>query len=117
MHDAMVNAVWAVLAEVGQGHSGGYTALRLIRETFFIQAEESGRREAGAAEAEWQRAIVGAIEKTAVERVREGDPCIVEEQERGRDPNRFFDPKHGLKARTLRVSVERTGKLAVGPGR
>jgi len=117
MHDAMVNAVWAILSEVSQGHLGGYTALRLMRETFYIQADESGRREAGAAEAEWQRAIVGAIEKTAVERVRHGDPCVIEEAERGKDPNRFFDPKYGLRARRLRRSVERTGELAVGTGR
>ena len=117
MHDAMINAVWAILAEVGQGHIGGFTALRSIRETFFIQAADSGRREVGSAEAEWHRACVGAIEKTAIERVRTGDPCIVEEEERGRNPDRFFDPKHGLRARTLRKSVERTGKLAVGPGR
>lgn len=117
MHDAMVNAVWAVLAEISQGHAGGFKALLRLRETFLAQAEGSGRREDGAAEAEWSRAIVGAIEKTAIERVREGDPCIVEESERGKDPARFFDPKHGLKARSLRGSVETTGKLAVGPGK
>lgn len=117
MHDALVNAVWSVTAEISQGHAGGKSALKRIRTTFFAQADASGRREAGAAQAEWERACVGAIEKTAVERVREGDPCTVEEAERGKDPARFFDPKHGLKAQSLRVAVERTGKLAVGPGK
>lgn len=117
MHDAMVNAVWAVIAEIGQGHSGGRSALSEIRETFFAQAEESGRRSGNDAAEEWKRACTGAIEKTAIEHVREGDPCIIEEAERGKDPNRFFDTKHGLKARTLRAVVERSGKLAVGPGK
>jgi len=117
MHDAMVNAVWSVLAEIGQGHSGGYAALVRLRKTFIAQADDSGRREDGAAETEWQRAIVGAIEKTAIERVRDGDPCIIEEAEREKDPSRFFDPKHGLKARSLRLAVEKTGRLGVGPGR
>jgi len=117
MHDAMVNAVWAVLAEISQGHSGGFKALEKLRSTFLAQAEGSGRREDGAAETEWSRACVGAIEKTAIERVRQGDPCKVEESERGKDPARFFDPKHGLKARSLRLAVERTGRLGVGPGR
>jgi putative DNA primase/helicase len=117
LHDAMVNAVWSVLAEISQGHKGGYAALRKLRNTFIAQADESGRREPGAPEAEWSRACIGAIEKTAIERVREGDPCVIEESERGRDPNRFFDPKYGLRARKLRASVERTGKLAVGPGK
>lgn len=117
MHDAVVNAVWSVVAEISQGHSGGRDTLKRIRETFFAQAKASGRREEGAAEAEWARACTGAIEKTAIERVREGDPCAVEEAERGKDPTRFFDPKHGLKAVTLRQAVERTGKLAVGPGK
>lgn len=117
MHDALVNSVWAVTAEIAQGHTGGYKALARIRETFFAQADASGRREPGAAEAEWERACVGAIEKTAIERVREGDPCSVEEAERGKDPDRFFDAKHGLKARSLREAVEATGKLAVGPGK
>jgi P4 family phage/plasmid primase-like protien len=116
MHDAMVNAVWSVLAEVAQGHSGGYNALVRLRKTFLAQAEGSGRREEGAAKEEWQRAITGAIEKTAIERVRDGDPCAIEEAERGKDPDRFFDPKHGLKARSLRDAVEQTGKLAVGSG-
>jgi putative DNA primase/helicase len=117
MHDAMVNAVWSVLAEISQGHSGGYSGLRRLRETFLAQAEESGRRADGAAEEEWSRACIGAIEKTAIERVRDGDPCVIEESERGKDPARFFDTKHGLKARSLRDAVELTGKLAVGPGR
>ena len=117
MHDAMVNAVWSVLAEVSQGHSGGYRALVRLRETFMAQADGSGRREDGTAATEWQRAIIGAIEKTAIERVRDGDPCIIEEAERGKDPDRFFDAKHGLKARSLREAVELTGKLAVGPGK
>ncbi len=116
MHDAMINAVWAITAEIATGHSGGAAILRQYRETFFEQAEDTGRREPGAAEAEWQRACTGAIEKTAIERVREGDPCAVEEAERGADPDRFFDPKHGLRARTLRRAVEKTGKLAVGNG-
>lgn len=117
MHDSLINAVWAITAEIAQGHSGGYKALAKIRETFFTQADSSGRREPGAPEAEWERACVGAIEKTAMERVREGDPCIVEESERGNDPSIFFDPKHGLKARSLYRAVELTGKLAVGPGK
>jgi P4 family phage/plasmid primase-like protien len=117
MHDALVNAVWAVVTEIGMGHVGGRKALSQIRQTFLAQAEESGRREPGAAEAEWKRACTGAIEKTAIERVREGDPCTIEEAERGKDPSRFFDPKHGLKARSLRDAVELTGKLAIGPGR
>jgi len=117
MHDAMVNGVWAILAEISAGHSGGILVLKRFRSTFIDQAEQSGRRESGMAEQEWSRAIIGAIEKTAVERVRQGDPCVIEESERGKDPNRFFDPKHGLKSRSLRRAVEHTGKLAVGPGR
>ncbi len=117
MHDAVVNAVWALTAEISQGHGGGLAALKKIRNTFFAQADASGRREEGAAEAEWERACIGAIEKTAIERVREGDPCVIEEGERGKDPKRFFDPKHGLKAQSLREAVEATGKLAVGPGK
>jgi P4 family phage/plasmid primase-like protien len=117
MHDAMVNAVWAVMSEVVQGHSGGYAVLKALREIFLTQAELSERREDGMAEQEWSRACIGAIEKTATERVRDSDPCTIEEAERGKDPARFFDPKHGLKAQTLRRTVERTGKLAVGPGK
>lgn len=117
MHDALVNAVWSVVAEIAQGHAGGKAALKRVRTTFFAQADASGRREPGAAEAEWERACTGAIEKTAIERVREGDPCSIEEAERGKDPSRFFDPKHGIKAVTLRSAVERTGRLAVGPGK
>ena len=116
LHDAMVNAVWSVLAEISQGHKGGHAALRKLKSTFTVQADESGRRDPGAPEAEWSRACVGAIEKTAIERVRQGDPCEVEEAERNQDPARFFDTKHGLKARSLRKSVEATGQLAVGPG-
>lgn len=116
MHDSMLNAVWAVLAEIAAGHSGGYEALGKIKETFFAQAEDSGRRDDESMVAEWARACIGGIEQTAVERVRQDDPCIVEEAERGKDPNRFFDPKFGLKARSLRAGVEKTGKLAVGPG-
>jgi putative DNA primase/helicase len=116
MHDCMLNAVWAVLAEITAGHRGGYAALGEIKETFFAQAEESGRRDDDAMVQEWARACIGGIEQTAVETVRQDDPCIVEEAERGRDPARFFDPKFGLKARSLRAAVERTGKLAVGPG-
>lgn len=117
MHDSMVNAVWAVLAEVSQGHPGGYEALSEIKETFLIQAEQSGRREGNSADLEWSRACIGAIEKTAIEKVRHGDPCTIEEPERGKDPGRFFDPKHGLKSTSIRRAVERTGKLAVGPGK
>ncbi len=117
MHDALINACWAICAEIAVGHVGGYTALSLIKETFLLQADGSGRRKNTEAEEEWQRAIIGAIEKTALEPVRVGDPCIVEEDERGKDPNRFFDSKYGLKSRTLRMAVERTGKLAVGPGK
>ena len=116
MHDSMLNAVWAVLAEISSGHMGGYEALGRIKETFFDQAEDSGRRDEESMRAEWARACIGGIEQTAVERVRQDDPCVVEEAERGKDPGRFFDPKHGLKARSLRAAVERTGKLAVGPG-
>lgn len=117
MHDAMVNGVWSILAEMAQGHQGGHAALKRFKKTFMLQAEGSGRREGDAAELEWSRACIGAIEKNAVEFVRVGDPCIVEEEERGKDPDRFFDPKHGLKARALRLAVERTGRLAVGPGK
>jgi len=116
LHDAMVNAVWSVLAEVSQGHRGGYKALLKLKDTFDVQADNTGRRNPGDAETEFTRAVVGAIEKTAIERVRQGDPCEVEEAERGQDPARFFDTKHGLKARSLRQSVEATGQLAVGPG-
>jgi len=116
LHDAMVNAVWAILSEISQGHGGGFRALKVIRNTFLHQAEYSGRRNPGDAASEWERACVGAIEKTAIERVRAGDPCVIEESERGKDPDRFFDGKHGLKARSLRTAVERTGKLAVGTG-
>ena len=118
MHDSMINAIWAVLAEMSAGHIGGYAILRRLKRTFLEQAEETGRRESAfLAESEWSRACIGAIEKTAVERVRQGDPCIIEESERGKDPQRFFDPKHGLKSRSLRRAVELTGKLAVGPGK
>jgi P4 family phage/plasmid primase-like protien len=117
MHDAMNNAVWSVVAEILNGHTGGYMALKRIKNCFMTQAEDSGRRLDGAAETEWMRACVGAIEKTAVERVRQGDPCVVEESERGQDTSRFFDPKHGIKTISLRRAVERTGKLAVGPGK
>ncbi len=117
MHDAMVNGVWSVLAEMAQGHAGGHSALKRFKLTFLKQAEGSGRREEGAAELEWSRACIGAIEKTALEFVRVGDPCEIEEEERGKDPDRFFDPKHGLKARALRLAVERAGRLAVGPGK
>jgi len=117
LHDAMVNAIWAVLAEVSNGHSGGRKALASIKRTFLAQAEDSGRRDSeDVSDSEFRRSIIGAIEKTAVERVRHGDPCIVEEAERGKDPERFFDGKYGLKARTLRRAVERTGKLAMGTG-
>jgi P4 family phage/plasmid primase-like protien len=117
MHDAMVNGVWAILAEIAVGHAGGYAALKRFKKTFILQADESGRREGDDSENEWSRACIGAIEKNAVESVRVGDPCTVEEAERGSDPNRFFDGKHGLKSVSLRRSVERTGKLAVGTGR
>lgn len=117
LHDAVINGVWALVAEIATGHTGGIAALKRFRETFFEQAEESGRREPGTAESEWHRACIGAIEKTAIERVRQGDPCIVESHEQDGDSDRFFDPKHGLRARTLRGFVERTGRLAVGPGR
>lgn len=118
MHDAMLNGIWAILAEISSGHSGGYKVLSRLKESWLDQAEDSGRRESAfQAETEWSRAIIGAIEKTAVERVRHGDPCIVEERERGKDPDRFFDGSKGLRALTLRKEVEITGKLAVGPGR
>jgi P4 family phage/plasmid primase-like protien len=117
MHDAMTNGVWAILAEVIHGHQGSHVALRELRNTFYRQAKESERRTLQEARNEWTRAIIGAIEKSAVERVRQGDPCEVEEAEKGKDPNRFFDSKYGLRARSLRESVEITGKLAVGPGR
>jgi putative DNA primase/helicase len=116
MHDAMLNGVWAILAEISAGHHGGYLALDRIRRTFFEQAEETGRRDLEEVKSEFARACIGGIEQTAVERVRQDDPCVVEEAERDKDPNRFFDPKFGLKARSLRGAVERTGKLAVGPG-
>lgn len=113
MHDALVNAVWSVVSEIAQGHTGGRAALRKIRETFFAQADGSGRREPGAAEAEWERACTGAIEKTAIEAVRAGDPCTVEEAERQLDPVRFFNKEEGgFLARTFRDAVEKTGKLA-----
>lgn len=118
MHDAMLNGVWAILAEISAGHCGGYRVLSRFKESWLDQAEDSGRRESAfQAETEWSRAIIGAIEKTAVERVRQGDPCIVEEKERGKDPDRFFDGSKGLRALTLRKEVEKTGKLAVGPGK
>lgn len=117
LHDTMINGVWALLAEVSAGHTGGYSALARFKRTFLDQMEEAGRREPGAAESEWGRACIGAIEKTAIERVRTGDPCVIEEDERHKDPDRFFDPKHGLKARSLRRAVELTGNLAVGPGK
>lgn len=117
MHDAMVNGVWSILAEMAQGHSGGHNALRRFKKTFMAQADGSGRRQDDAADLEWGRACVGAVEKTALEFVRVGDPCEVEEAERDADPDRFFDPKYGLKARELRLAVERTGRLAVGPGK
>jgi putative DNA primase/helicase len=117
MHDSMLNGVWAILSEISAGHVGGHAVLKRFKESWLGQADDSGRRDSGEAEREWSRACIGAIEKTAVERVRQGDPCIVEEAERGKDPDRFFDPKHGLKSRTLRGNVELTGKLAVGPGK
>lgn len=116
MHDAMVNGVWSIVAEISNGHIGGHHTLKRFKSTFYRQAEGSGRREDGAAEAEWTRACMGAIEKTAIERVRVGDPCSIEEAERNQDPDRFFDPKHGLKSRSLRRAVEVSGRLAVGPG-
>lgn len=118
MHDSMLNGVWAILAEISAGHTGGFSVLKRFRESWFGQAEESGRRgDHSEVEREWSRAIVGAIEKTAIERVRQGDPCVVEEKERGKDPDRFFDGNKGLRSLTLRKEVEHTGKLAVGPGK
>lgn len=116
MHDAMTNGVWALMAEISHGHPGGYQALKQFKETFTNQAIESGRRDEYEVDGEWGRACVGAIEKTAVERVRVGDPCIVEEKERSKDPNRFFDPKYGLKAETFQREIEQTGRLAAGIG-
>jgi putative DNA primase/helicase len=110
MHDAMVNAVWALMSEMSQGHAGGYKALAKIKKTFLAQADESGRRKPGDAEEEWSRACIGAAEKTAVERVREGDPCINEEGE-DVDPDIFFD-KHGIRAQKLRKAVEAFGEFA-----
>lgn len=117
MHDAMNNGVWSIIAEIAAGHVGGLQGLKRFKTTFLAQAEESGRRKPGEAETEWSRACIGAIEKTAIERVRQGDPCTVEEGERGKDPDRFFDAKHGIKTVSLRQAVELTGKLAVGPGK
>ncbi len=116
MHDAMLGGVWALLAEVSAGHHGGYAALAEFKTSFYKQADWTGRRTPDDVQQEWYRACVGGIEQVAIERVRLGDPCIIEEAERGKDPNRFFDPKHGLRARHLRQAVEKTGKLAVGPG-
>jgi len=113
MHDSMVNAVWSVLAEVSQGHNGGYAGLKRLRRTFFAQAEGSGRRDDSAAETEWARACIGAIEKTAIERVRDDDPCVIEEAERKLDPARFFVKENGgFQARSFRDAVELTGRLA-----
>jgi len=117
MHDAMTNGVWAILAEISHGHEGGHEALKRLKETFFDQADQTGRRSGYETKAEWGRACVGAIEKTAIERVRQGDPCTVEEAERHKDPDRFFDGKHGIKAMSLQRSVGRTGRLEVGPGK
>jgi len=117
MHDAMTNGVWAILAEISHGHLGGYQALKRFKETFLEQAAETGRRSGYESKAEWGRACVGAIEKTAIERVRIGDPCLIEEEERDKDPDRFFDGKHGIKAISLQRAVERTGRLEPGPGK
>jgi len=117
MHDAMTNGVWAILAEISQGHEGGYEALKRFRATFLEQAAQTGRRSGYEAQAEWGRACVGAIEKTAIERVRTGDPCVIEEAERKKDPDRFFDGRKGIKALSLKQAVERTGRLEPGPGK
>jgi P4 family phage/plasmid primase-like protien len=116
MHDAMTNGVWAVMAEISHGHTGGTKALARLFDTFEKQATESGRRTSRLVKGEWKRAIVGAVEKTAIEQVRLGDPCEIEEAERDLDPDRFFDKKHGLLAQTFQAEIERTGPLAVGPG-
>lgn len=116
MHDAMTDGVWALMAEISHGHTGGWKALGKLYKTFEAQAVESGRRTERLVKGEWSRAIVGAVEKTAVEVVRLGDPCEIEEAERDKDPDRFFDGKNGLRANTFQREIEKTGRLVVGPG-
>jgi putative DNA primase/helicase len=114
-HDAMINAVWAITAEMMQGHIGGRKALGIIKRTFIDLITNSGRRGNQAAENEYKRAVIGAVEKLIPKQVRDGDPCTLEDHEEI-DPEQFF-AKSGLLARTLRNAVEKSGKLAVGPGR
>jgi P4 family phage/plasmid primase-like protien len=116
LHDAMTNAVWAIVSEISTGHTGGVVELRKIKDLFLYLIEQCGRRQPGQAEAEWSRACVGAVEKSALGVVRADDPCLIEEKERHKSPDRFFDPKHGLRSETLRNAVELTGNLAAGTG-
>jgi P4 family phage/plasmid primase-like protien len=115
LHDELNNGVWAITAEIQNGHRGGKDALDRFKETFFTQRNDSGRRTEDVT-GEWRRACIGAIEKTAIESVRVGDPCRIEEAEKGEEPDRFFDPKHGLRAKFLADTVEKSGRLAVGSG-
>jgi len=115
LHDELNNGVWALVAEIQNGHRGGKAALETFKETFFLHREDSGRRTEDVV-GEWRRACIGAIEKTAIESVRVGDPCRIEEAERDKDPDRFFDTKYGLRAQFLAKTIEKTGRLAVGSG-
>lgn len=110
LHQAMTDAVWALCAEVGAGHAGGRRAFRKLRKTWMLMAEESGRRSEREAEAEWERACLGAVEKTAVESVRDGDPCNIGEDEQP-DPDLFFEKGKGVKILTLKREVEKAGKM------
>jgi P4 family phage/plasmid primase-like protien len=114
-HDAMVNAVWAITAEVMHGHTGGRKALNIIKHHFIDMITNEGRRDLKQAENEYQRAVIGAVEKLIEQQVRTGDPCVQEDLEEI-DPEQFFG-KSGVLARTLRRTVEQTGNLAVGPGK
>jgi P4 family phage/plasmid primase-like protien len=75
-HQEMVDAVWAVLSDARQGHTGVGWILTKLRNVF-LQAVKDRRPDDGSARSEWARAVVRGANKIMSDgnEAEEEDPC------------------------------------------
>lgn len=76
-HDTMLSAVHSCIMLAVEGHHGLKAALHHIRKSFIAVVTEDSRRDEATAKAEYDRAVIGEVEKLAGE-VESGVVRIVE---------------------------------------
>ena len=117
-HDAMVAGTMGLMSLGAWGHGGAYEALRDLR-TAFVDAVTTdttgGRRTEREAQAEWDRAVVGAVRGKITDHPtpRRGCPCgsdLTDVIEAARAYQHLPDPTHLLVALAVAATAEDDGE-------